>query len=205
MPILYLQMLKKQLCFLYLTFLVSCTANVQTYEKQHEKYSQPLQKLETVDSIYFSLVHIRDSSLRGFIAPNFVVSTIDNKVIELSKLKGQVVFLNFWFTQCQPCIEEMKYLNQLAELYSSKKIVFISFANDDTHILKQFISQHPFKFKLISNGDSIRKDVFKLMGLWPQNVIIDQEGKIVKMGLDLGPVTENTFQNFQKLIDNLLK
>ena len=205
MPILYLQMLKKRLCFLYLTFLVSCSANVQTYEKQHEKYSQPLQKLETVDSLYFSLVHIRDSSLRGFIAPNFVVSTIDDKVIELSKLKGQVVFLNFWFTQCQPCIEEMKYLNQLAELYSNKKIVFISFANDDTHILKQFISQHPFKFKLISNGDSIRKDVFKLMGLWPQNVIIDQEGKIVKLGLDLGPVTENTFQNFEKLIDNLLK
>ena len=202
---LYLRMLKKQLCFLYLIFLVSFSANAQTYEKQHEIYSQPLASFEEVDSTYFSLVHIRDSSLRGVIAPNFVVSTIDKQKIELSQLKGQVVFLNFWFTRCQPCIEEIKYLNQLVKLYTNKKIVFISFANDATPILKQFISKHPFKFKHISNGDSIRKDVFKLMPLWPQNILIDQNGKIVKMGLDLGPVTENTFHNFQELIDDLLK
>lgn len=158
-----------------------------------------------MDSVYFSLVHIRDSSLRGYSAPNFIVSTIDSKVIELWSLKGKVVFLNFWFTHCQPCLEEIKYLNQLADLYSNKEVVFISFANDNTDVLKKFISQQPLKFNNVANGDSIRKDVFKLFPAWPQNILIGRDGKIVKMGLDLGSVTETTFPYFQELIDHLLK
>lgn len=198
-------MLKTTHCSLFLFFLLSFSANAQTYEKQHELYSQPLWKLGNVDSVYYSLVQTRDSALRGFSAPNFVVSTIDNKVIDLSGLKGRVVFLNFWFTHCQPCIEELKYLNELVDLYSNKQIVFISFANDDTNELKNFILKHPLKFNIIASADSIRKNVFKLFPGWPQNILIDRDGKIAKMGLDLGSVTEATLPYFRELIGCLLK
>ena len=37
----------------------------------------------------------KDSCLTGAIAPNFRLIDINNSPIELSKLKGRVVFLNF--------------------------------------------------------------------------------------------------------------
>jgi peroxiredoxin len=74
--------------------------------------------LTHVDSPYFVLARKRDSCLLGVTAPNFEATTLDNKRIELSKLKGQVVVINFWFTRCQPCIEEMPGFNKLVESYA---------------------------------------------------------------------------------------
>ena len=36
-------------------------------------------------------------------APNFIVTDLEGKKIELKDLKGKGVFLNFWGTWCKPC------------------------------------------------------------------------------------------------------
>jgi len=96
----------------------------------------------------------------GATAPNFTATSIDGKVIELSKLKGKVVVLNFWFTRCQPCIAEMPDLNNLVDYYSSKDVAFISFAPEDTPSLKEFFIKNPFKFTAIPQSEHIRRDTF---------------------------------------------
>lgn len=193
----------KQTFCLFIILIVTFSTSAQSYEKQYEICSQELKTLTNVDSVYFDLVKKRDSCLIGSSAPNFIVSTIDNEVIELSKLKGQVVVLNFWFTRCQPCIMEMPDLNKLVESYSGKKVVFISFAPEDSNTLKDFFSTHPFKFKTVANSEVIRSDHFKLFSAWPYNIVINQDGKISKMVC--GSIKEETIPFYQTLIDKLLK
>jgi peroxiredoxin len=193
---------KFSLLFIIL-LLSSLLLNAQSYAKRYDKCSEPLRSLGVVDSLYFVRAVERDSCLRGAIAPDFKVSTVTGEIIELSKLKGQVVVLNFWFTRCQPCIEEMPELNRLVDLYSGKKVRFISFAPEDEPTLQNFFQQHPFKFSAVAKAEGIRREKFKLFSVWPYAIIIDQQGKINKMWF--GNIGEGIFEYYQKTIDKLLE
>jgi thiol-disulfide isomerase/thioredoxin len=187
-----------------IAILYSFLISAQGYEEQYEKCSEPLRSLGTkIDSLYLVRAIERDSCLIGSIAPNFKAISISGEKIELSKLKGQVIVLNFWFTTCQPCIEEMPALNKLVEHYWGNKVVFFSFAYEDKSTLLRFFKEHPFKFTTFANAENIRKDKFKLLPIWPYTIIIDKEGKISKMSL--GGSGENTFDLYKKTIDELLK
>lgn len=187
--------------FLFIIILYS-SASAQTYEKQYAICSEALKKLEVVDSLYFDLVKKRDSCLIGTQAPNFIVSTIDNQEVELRKLKGKVVMLNFWFTRCQPCIKEMPELNKLVDYYSSKNVEFISFAPESSSVVKEFLERHSFKFKAVADSEPIRSEQFKLFSAWPYTILIDKEGKINKM--ILATPDENIVSYYKRLIDDLL-
>jgi len=196
-------MKQKQLYILFITFAFSLTTKAQTYETQYKICSESLSKLTYVDSLYFALAKKRDSCLLRVPAPNFQATTLDNKKIELSKLKGQVVVLNFWFTRCQPCIEEIPGFNKLVEFYANKNVTFVSFTYDSSLMVRKFLKQHPFEFKNVANNDTVRRDNFKLFGVWPYTIIISKEGKIMYM--QFGSKGAETFSYFNKVIDNLLE
>ncbi len=190
----------------YLFTLLSVFASsvqAQSYEEQYQKCSEPLKGLGTnIDSIYFVRLGERDNCLAGSIAPDFSALSVDGKKIELSKLKGQVVVLNFWFIKCPACIAEMPDLNKLVERYAGKKVSFISFAPEDSISVSNFLREHPFKFTAIAKSDSIRREKFKLFPVWPYTIIIDKDGRISKMGP--GSAGKNVFTYYQELIDKLL-
>lgn len=195
-------MKEKQLFILIIIFVFSLTTKAQTYDTQYKICSEPLSKLTYVDSLYLELAIKRDSCLLGVLAPNFQATTIDNEKIELAKLKGQVVVLSFWFTRCQPCIEEMPGFNKLVELYASKEVTFISFTYDSSATVMKFLKQHPFKFKNVANNDTVRRDSFKLLSAWPYTIIIDKQGKIMYM--QFGSKGAETFAYFNNIINKLL-
>lgn len=195
--------MKKYAFLISITIILSLSAIAQKYEEQYQQCTESLKMTGmNIDSLYFVRLNERDSCLAGSIAPNFKATSITGQEIELSQLKGQVVVLNFWFTKCQPCIQEMPALNQLVEHYAGKKVKFISFAPEEASILHKFFRQHPFNFISIPNSENIRRDKFKLFSGWPYTVIIDSEGKISKMWF--GNTNEQTFNLYKGIIDNLL-
>jgi len=131
------------------------------------------------------------------------VNSVDNETIELSKLKGKVVILNFWFTKCEPCAREMPYFNKLVYSFSGKAVAFISFAPEETIKVKEFLLKHLFKLKTIANSEIVRQDIFKLFSIWPYTIIIDKTGRINKM--NFGMLDEKSFPVYKNLIDHLLK
>jgi peroxiredoxin len=196
-------MIKKQVYTLFLALVFSLTATAQTYETQYKICSEPLSKLTLVDSLYIALAQKRDSCLLGVTAPNFQVTTLDNKIIEFSKLKGQVVVLNFWFTRCVPCIKEIPGFNKLVEFYKNKNVTFISLTYDSPEIVREFLKQHPFKFNNVADNEEVRLNNFKLFSAWPYTIIISKEGKIAYM--QFGSKGAETFTYFNGLINKLQK
>ncbi|MGN6265019.1 MAG: TlpA family protein disulfide reductase [Ginsengibacter sp.] len=195
-------MRQKQLYILIITFVSFLTTRAQTYETQYKICSESLNKLTHVDSLYFALAQERDSCLLGVPAPNFQATTLDGKKIELSKLKGQIVVLDFWFTRCGPCIEEIPGFNKLVEFYANKNVTFISLTYDSSAMVQKFLKQHRWKFNIVANNDEVRRNNFKLFSVWPYTIIISNEGKIAYM--QFGSKGTDTFAYFNKLIDNLL-
>ncbi len=195
-------MILKPYLLLVLLTIFTVTVKAQTYSEQYEKCSEDLKKLTEVDSVYFELLKKRNDCLVGAMAPNFTATTVDNEVIEPSKLIGKVVVLNFWFTKCEPCIKEMPYLNKLVTTFSGKDVAFISLAPEDPEKLKAFFTKHPFAFKTIPNSETIRRDVFKLFSIWPYTIIIDKNGKINTMSF--GTLDDTTFAEYQNRIQTLV-
>lgn len=198
--------IQKDMKIFILSLLISTTLSAQNYENQHAKCSDELQLNGEIDDTYFTRLKERDACLKGTTAPNFTATTIDGKEIELSKLKGKVVVLNFWFTRCQPCIAEMPDLNKIVDHYTGKDVVFLSFAPEDKTKLEEFFQKHPFKFTAVPESETIRRDVFKLFSAWPYAVIIDKEGKIGKMwfGNSNKPKDMSIFDHYKNSIDGLL-
>ena len=50
----------------------------------------------------------------GFFAPNFELDSIDGSKIQLEKLRGNPIVINFWASWCPPCRAEMPALQKLS-------------------------------------------------------------------------------------------
>lgn len=84
-------------------------------------------------------------------------------------------FINFWFTQCYPCIEEMPSLNRFEEKYRDQ-VNFISVTFNSQSEVHKFLEKFEFNFMHITDART-QIDEFKLGG-YPTTFILDKNGII---------------------------
>jgi peroxiredoxin len=72
--------------------------------------------------------------------PDFSAKDVSGKTVTLSKLKGQVVLLDFWATWCPPCRVEIPNLLAISRQFKGKEFVLISVSLDrDLQAARQFV------------------------------------------------------------------
>jgi len=111
-------------------------------------------------------------------APTFKLPG-DNKDINLEKLKGKVVYLDFWASWCVPCRKSFPWMNDMHARYDSKKFTIIAVNLDSSKddALK-FLEKIPAKFDIAYDpeGDVATKYNLKAM---PSSYLIDKKGTLV--------------------------
>ncbi|MEZ4686191.1 MAG: TlpA disulfide reductase family protein [Bacteroidia bacterium] len=112
----------------------------------------------------------------GVKAPSIDVEDMTGISFTPENLKDKVVVLNFWFTGCKPCIEEMPALNELVMKYLDEEVVFLGFALDDEESLRLFFEQHPYYYHTISNADQVHQQ-FEVK-VWPSHIIVGRDSNI---------------------------
>jgi len=91
-------------------------------------------------------------------------------------LKGKAVVLEFWWTDCEPCVENIPHLNELAEKFKGKPIVFLSLTREPAAPVAAFLKTHEIKGSVaVEAGAAFRS--FKVIGV-PHTVLIDKEGVV---------------------------
>ena len=115
--------------------------------------------------------------------PATTLMSLNNKRIDLSRLNGKPTVLNFWFTTCAPCIDEMPVLNRIRQKFEGK-VNFIAITFNKDAAVKQFLKSHQFDYTQVAGASEFTKE----LGLeqYPKNVIIDQNGIVRKIS---GPLT----------------
>ena len=108
-------------------------------------------------------------------APSFKARTMDNHKLSTKNLDGKIVVLNFWFTGCSPCKQEIPQLNKLQRKYKDKEVVFIAVALDPDYKLDAFLKETPFDYQMIADGKYIANK-FDVTS-YPTNIILDAKGK----------------------------
>ena len=130
-------------------------------------------------------------------APNFVLKTANGKTIELNKLKGKVVVVNFWATWCPPCKAEIPGFLDVYKQYKSKglEIVGISLDQDGWTPVKPFIESHKITYPVVV-GDGELADAYGGIDGIPTTFIVDKKGNITKR--HIGYMDKTSLENLIK-------
>lgn len=148
------------------------------------------------------------STLRNKIAitsnglfPDFSVTDINNNSIQLSKLRGRYVLIQFWASWCIPCIEEIPYLKKINDRYNDSTLTIISFSIDqNAFAFKKAIEKHAMDWPQVY-GDTRLYNSMAYLPI-PQLYLIDPEGHTIYNSINLID-TDQTL--LKKLISDRLK
>ena len=97
----------------------------------------------------------------------------------LSKLKGKVVYVDFWASWCGPCRQSFPWMNEMQTKYGAKGLQIVGVNLDAKRAdADQFLAQVPAKFSVgfDAKGDSAKQ--FGVKGM-PTSVLIGPDGKVL--------------------------
>ncbi|UFH31599.1 TlpA family protein disulfide reductase [Chryseobacterium sp. C-71] len=112
------------------------------------------------------------------ISESFTVKDENGKIINVSGLKGKVVFINFWASWCPPCRAEFPSIQKFFEKYRSRdELVFLTVnLDEDLDAGKMFLEKEKFTVPFLFPNGNIPKEYFS--GSLPTSVVLDKTGKI---------------------------
>lgn len=108
-------------------------------------------------------------------APDFTVAD-GRTAIHLASYRGKVVLLNFWWSQCAPCIEELPSLEQLHHDDPNLAILAVSI-DDDQDLYTHFLTRRHVDLITVRDPSHSAAKLFHT-DMWPETYVIDRQGVI---------------------------
>lgn len=137
-----------------------------------------------IGPIVLQLDHI---ALVGGLAPDFSAPTLDGKTLKLSEFRGKYVLLDFWATDCTPCIEEMPNLKATQQKFgNSGRLTIIGLSLDDKpSVAASYVQKNQIDWKQAWIGGDTGNQVIEnypangIPAIW----LIGPDGKIIAENL----------------------
>lgn len=129
-------------------------------------------------------------------APAIEAADISGETISLSSLQGKVVLVDFWATNCPPCVAEMPNIKQLYAEYHDQGFEVIGVSLDgDQSIVEQFTGRMEITWPMIMEPGTVEtlRTSYHVPTI-PSLFVIDQSGKLHQFdvrGQDLRQVIEH--------------
>ena len=118
----------------------------------------------------------------------------NGKTVSIQDYKGKVVLVDFWATECKPCLEEMGKVEMLRQIYEPKGMTLLTVALDpNPQAVEKFLGSAKLDWTVIfSNADmsNMESPLTLRYGIKaiPFKMLIDQEGNLVASGYRLEEV-----------------
>lgn len=97
----------------------------------------------------------------------------------LSKLKGHIVYLDFWASWCIPCRDSFPFMNQLQEKYNAQGLRIITINVDkSTDDANKFLHTYPALFPAYQEPEQTLLKHLSVKGL-PTSFVFNREGALV--------------------------
>lgn len=99
--------------------------------------------------------------------------------VQLSSMKGSVVYLDFWASWCGPCRQSFPWMNQIQANYKAQGLRVVAVNLDaKTDAATKFLSQVPAGFTVAFDPNGKTPRVYGVKGM-PTSFLIGRDGKIL--------------------------
>ena len=141
----------------------------------------------------------QQSLQEGTTAPEFSAPAMNGQVFDLNQLQGKVVVITFWSTKCEICHSEIPKLNQLADRYKGKEVVFLALTMENETKVENYLRSTPFNFTIVPNSFGMvmqyadRDKAGNINMGFPAYFLVDQTGqiKVKTSGWDKTPAIDS--------------
>ena len=115
-------------------------------------------------------------------APAVGYTLLDGRHGDLASLRGHVVLVNFWATDCAPCVAEMPQLAQTWRKFSPRgfETLAVSMSYDPPALVSNFAQAHALPFGVVIDLTGEVAGRFGDVRYTPTTVLIDKRGRVVE-------------------------
>jgi peroxiredoxin len=112
---------------------------------------------------------------------DFTLPDLHGRLVQLSSLRGKVVFINVWATWCPPCVEEMPTMQRLYERLQPRGLEVLAISLDalGAQVVGPFMREHRLTFPALLDTQSSVERLYRTGGV-PESFIVDKRGRLVE-------------------------
>jgi len=113
-------------------------------------------------------------------APAVGYTLLDGRKGELGALRGHVVLVNFWATDCAPCVDEMPQLADTWRKFAGAgfELLAVSMSYDPPFAVSDFAAAHKLPFGVVIDNTGEIAARFGDVRFTPTSVLIDKHGRV---------------------------
>jgi len=112
-------------------------------------------------------------------APPFALPTAAGETIALDRLKGRVVYVDFWASWCGPCRRSFPWMNEMQQKYGPAGFTVVGVNVDKRRPdADKFLQQTPATFTIVYDPAGTTPEAYGVKGM-PSSYLVDASGKIV--------------------------
>lgn len=125
----------------------------------------------------FTESRIERLTLVGQAAPAFSEPDLAGKPVAWSDAADKVVLVDFWATNCRPCIEELPRLKRRHAEFASQGVEFLGVSfDDDPSVVAQFQKDQGISWRQVLGRSSAEQSYH--VELIPCLMLVDRQGKV---------------------------
>jgi peroxiredoxin len=114
-------------------------------------------------------------------APDVRYTLLDGRQATVASLRGRVVLVNFWSTDCAPCVAEMPQLVATWRKYSPRgfETLAVSMSYDPPFAVSRFAESRGLPFGVVIDNTGEIAHRFGDVRFTPTSMLINKRGEIV--------------------------
>ena len=125
-------------------------------------------------------------------APEFSLTDINGKTVNLSDFKGKVIILDFFASWCPPCRQEVPDFIKLQNEYGDKGFTMVGVALVSAQEAKNFAGKVGINYPVLVDNEKV-SNLYGPIRSIPTTFVLDKDGKISKMYIGFRP--KDVFEN----------
>lgn len=139
-------------------------------------------------------------NLRGCDFPNEALNKLDGGTFKIEELKGNVVFVHFWFVNCATCIAEMPAINRLHDAYAGQPVQFLAISFDSREKLGNFFKKGKTMKAIQTYLDQkTLESTFCILNTYPVNIVLDKNGRVIDAWTEENPEADKQEEFYEKV------
>jgi peroxiredoxin len=122
-------------------------------------------------------------------APDFTLTSLDGKVVNLNDLRGKIVVLDFWIYTCTGCKEKLRLFQEIYNKMAGKIEILCIHPKEKDLLIKSFLEADNLTTPVFIDNEGLVLKFYKITG-FPTTFFIDNRGILRLIDAEFSTIEE---------------